>query len=252
MKETLLLSAHGNIGSGKSTLLDAVVALASRRITVIPEPIERWCAPYVHGTVGIGRGKMSMLEAFYEDKSGTAMAFQMYVLLTQRRWFLERSAAVVTPVLLMERGSWESVDPMSQLMFDEGYMTAVEWEVYKDWRREVQSSLGGLVYLRTPPERCITRILKRNRAEEAGMTIEYINKVHGVHERMLQEVQRVNPRLPVLVLDGTRDPVELAAEVVAWTDGLLSTIDGPGPRSDSGGDLRAPARPASGRCPCKP
>jgi len=210
-KMLMLLAAHGNIGSGKSTLLEAVASLAPQRITVIPEPIEKWCAPYVGGR--------SMLEAFYEDKRGTAMAFQMYVMLTQKRWFLESSAGATTPVLLMERGSWEGVDPMSQLMREEGYMTPVEWEVYSDWRREVQSpghsGQRGLVYLRTPPEQCMARIRKRNRAEEASVTPEYLQRVHDVHERMAEDAAARG--LPVLVLDGSKAPRELAAEVVAWT-----------------------------------
>jgi deoxyadenosine/deoxycytidine kinase len=207
----LVLAVHGNIGSGKSTLLHAAQATCGSWLAVIPEPIERWCAPYANG--------VSMLEAFYKDKRRTALAFQMYVLLTQKRWYQEMmrdGTRAQASTVLMERGSWESVDPMSQLMFDEGYMSPVEWAVYKDWRKELRSDLSGLVYLRTAPEQCMGRIKARNRQEETCVDMGYLERVHDVHERMLADLSENHPTVPVLVLDGSKHPKELAAELATW------------------------------------
>jgi deoxyadenosine/deoxycytidine kinase len=212
----MIFAVHGNIGCGKSTLLRS--ASAFENITVVPEPIDKWCSAYADGK--------SMLEAFYEDKRGTALAFQMYVLLTQKRAYAEAiRAAPEKSIVLIERGSWESVDPMSQLMFDEGYMNSIEWALYKDWRDELGDSAkpSGIVYLRTLPDKCALRIRARNRPEEAVVDVEYLHRVHKVHERMLTEAEaEARHQVPVLILDGSRDPVELAAEVVAWATCLQS------------------------------
>jgi deoxyadenosine/deoxycytidine kinase len=220
----MIFAVHGNIGCGKSTLLRA--ASAFENIIVVPEPIDKWCSTYADGK--------SMLEAFYEDKRGTALAFQMYVLLTQKRAYAEAiRAAPEKSIVLMERGAWESVDPMSQLMFDEGYMNSIEWAVYKDWRGELgdSASPSGIVYLRTLPDKCALRIQARNRPEEAVVDVEYLQRVHKVHERMLTEAE-ARHQVPVLILDGSRDPVKLAAEVIAWATCLQSQQSPSSPSSD--------------------
>lgn len=228
-KQMMVFAVHGNIGCGKSTLLRTASASASasvcENVTVVPEPIDKWCSTYADGK--------SMLEAFYEDKRGTALAFQMYVLLTQKRAYAEATrTAPERSIVLMERGAWESVDPMSQLMFDEGYMNSIEWALYKDWRGELcdnanaNSNPSGIVYLRTLPDKCALRIQARNRPEEAEVDMEYLQRVHDVHERMLVDLVD-NHQVPVLVLDGSRDPAELAAEVVDWVTSLKASQSSP-------------------------
>lgn len=73
-----LMTLEGNIGAGKSTLLHAVAALDHADIVVVQEPVDLWCEPSLpDGT--------SMLAAYYSAPAKTAMAFQMYTMLTRAR-----------------------------------------------------------------------------------------------------------------------------------------------------------------------
>lgn len=41
------------------------------------------------------------------------------------------------------------------------------------------------IYLRTTPEVCLQRMHKRGRKEEAGVGLDYLNKIHDLHEKWL-------------------------------------------------------------------
>ena len=61
--------------------------------------------------------------------------------------------------------------------------------------------LAGIVYLKCEPTVCAKRIQKRNRSEECGIPLEYLNLLHAKHEEWLNS--RKDER--VLVLDVSED-----------------------------------------------
>jgi deoxycitidine kinase len=164
-----------------------------------------------------------MLDEFYADKKSMAFAFQMYVLLTQRRAYSRAIASDkgIGDLVVIERGSWMGIDPMSDLMREKGYINDVEWALYEDWRSDVSLPFPhGLVYLRTEPEQCLSRIRVRNRPEETSkesIDIEYLRCIHDAHERMVDRLkQSSSPDICLLVLDGNKDPAEMAREIREW------------------------------------
>ncbi len=64
------------------------------------------------------------------------------------------------------------------------------------------SEPAAVIYLRTPPETCLARLQKRNRSEEVGVSLSYLQSIHGWHEKWLSSETQTRP---VLVLDGERD-----------------------------------------------
>jgi deoxycitidine kinase len=87
-------------------------------------------------------------------------------------------------------------------------MSPLEWEIYKNWFSWLTESRmekpSGFIYLQTDPEMCYERLLKRNRSEEAGVSIDYLKKLHERHEKWLIQKEELYPTLknvPVLVLD---------------------------------------------------
>ena len=86
-------------------------------------------------------------------------------------------------------------------------MTSLEWRLYQEWFNWLIGSYAiipdGFIYLRTDPQVCYERLLKRNRAEEVGVSLEYLELLHQKHEDWLIHKKNVEPYLqniPVLVL----------------------------------------------------
>lgn len=182
-----VVSLCGNIGAGKSTVIDHLGRLcreAGLSATVLPEPVEEWCAPIV------GSSRRSMLGLFYEDMARNAMAFQMYVLLSRTNQI--RRALVDAPpdaLILIERGPWVDLQLMARPSVESGSLSEMDWLVCRRWHDEVLAdllpSLDSAIYIRTKPEECMRRILSRGREAE-NMDLAYVESVHGSHEAFFE------------------------------------------------------------------
>ncbi len=77
----------------------------------------------------------------------------------------------------------------------------MEWEIYTDWfnwlSNEFDVKPDGYIYLKVQPNICLERINKRNRQEESGIPIEYLENIHIKHDNWLLN----DKKIPVLVLD---------------------------------------------------
>lgn len=212
-----IFSLNGNIGSGKSTLLEGIGrALGSRGVSVkvIPEPIDEWCLPVLRG------GTCSMLGAFYEDQQSNAFAFQMYVLCTR----LEQLRAELRDlpedsVVVIERGPWVDCDCMGVAIHRTGGLTEMQWSVYRRWSEMMVRALpelSGLIYLRTTPDQCVTRIQSRGRSTElSGIDLSYLSAIHEAHEQFL----RGESSPPVFLVNSwTGRSGEAASSVADWIE----------------------------------
>lgn len=66
----------------------------------------------------------------------------------------------------------------------------MEISIYDSWFDPVVSSLPGLVpdafiYLRASPDTCHKRMMLRKRAEEGGVSLDYLRDLHEKHESWL-------------------------------------------------------------------
>lgn len=79
----------------------------------------------------------------------------------------------------------------AKLLFQSGNMTELEHELYLkifDSLNELFRTprLHRFIYLRTSPERCLERMKKRGRFEEKGISLDYLKKIHDLHEKWLK------------------------------------------------------------------
>lgn len=73
----------------------------------------------------------------------------------------------------------------------------MEISIYDSWFDPVVSSLPGLIpdgfiYLRASPDTCHKRMKSRKRAEEGGVTLDYLRDLHEKHESWLFPSQSGN------------------------------------------------------------
>jgi deoxyadenosine/deoxycytidine kinase len=166
---------EGNISSGKSVL----IRLLSENINnceIIYEPVSKW----------VGPGKI--LEQYYTDKSRWGYTFQTIA-------FKDRVKSLRTeqkkPIRFIERSVETDYNCFAKMCYEEGYMTDMEWNMYKDWHSWLSDDYSdilkphGIIYLQSSPKTCFERINKRNRNEESNIPLEYLQKVHTKHEKWL-------------------------------------------------------------------
>jgi deoxyadenosine/deoxycytidine kinase len=168
---------EGNIGSGKTTLLEK---LSNKDIfEVIREPVDLWL-----NTKG-SDGK-NLLQEFYEEPNRYAYLFQTIVFKT-RLMSLDKEQE--KPFRFSERSIWTDKYVFGKSCIDSNKMNTLEVNCYNQWFNWLEQKHwkqpDGIIYLRTSPDKCMERMNKRGRNEEASVPIEYLNEIHNYHEDWL-------------------------------------------------------------------
>lgn len=183
-KKRLTFCVEGNISVGKTTFLQRIAneTLELRDLVeVVPEPISKW--------QDVGPDHFNILDAFYAEPQRYAYTFQNYVFVT--RVMQEReSAGGVKPLRLMERSVFSDRMVFVRAVHEANWMNEMEISIYDSWFDPVVSCLPGLIpdgfiYLRASPDTCHKRMKLRRRAEEGGVSLDYLRGLHEKHESWL-------------------------------------------------------------------
>ena len=179
-----MISIEGNIGAGKSFLCDL---LKENDITVSKEPVMDWKF-----------GEINVLEEFYKNPVKYSCIFQTLVLRSR----VEQVRGIGSGVI--ER-SVASDFLFGSLQYTLGNMDDVEYASYLyQYEQAIKDTptIHGYIYIKTPVDVCIARIIKRHRLEESEIPPWYLEKLGEAHDEWLNKLDNV------LVLDGSKD----------WTD----------------------------------
>jgi deoxyadenosine/deoxycytidine kinase len=187
----ILISIEGDIGAGKTTLINKMRTMYPNW-HFIPEPIETWQnLKTVEGD--------NLLELFYKNKDRYSYTFQNCALLSRAlnikltidKWKKDcdiNPALAKHNVFLTERCLETDFHVFAQMLYDDGCMNLVEWDLYKMWYNYVKSQsypLSGIIYVTTPPEICADRIKQRGRKGEDGIPIGYLENLDKYQKRWL-------------------------------------------------------------------
>ncbi|KAK2837248.1 hypothetical protein Q5P01_014460 [Channa striata] len=216
------VSIEGNIAVGKSTFA-RLLQSASPDWEVVAEPVSKW-QNIESGTVkGMSAAPQTtvsnLLQMMYQDPQRWSYTFQTYSCMSRLRTQLQPPPARLlsaqgTPVQVYERSVYSDRYIFALNMFELGCINLTEWAVYQDWHSLLveqfgqQVELEGIIYLRAPPEKCMERLERRGRAEEKGVKLDYLDKLHIQHERWLVEKSTEMhfeklKHIPVLQLDAS-------------------------------------------------
>ncbi|KAJ9145962.1 hypothetical protein P3X46_028287 [Hevea brasiliensis] len=203
-KNRITFCVEGNISVGKTTFLHRIVrdTIELRDLVeVVPEPIDKW--------QDVGPDHFNILDAFYAEPHRYAYTFQNYVFVT--RVMQEReSSGGVKPLRLMERSIFSDRMVFVRAVHEAKWMNEMEISIYDSWFDPVVSVLPGLIpdgfiYLRASPDTCHKRMKLRRRAEEGGVSLDYLRDLHEKHESWLFPFQSGNHG----VLSVSKPPLQL-------------------------------------------
>ncbi|KAM8886253.1 deoxycytidine kinase 2-like [Spinachia spinachia] len=219
------VSIEGNIAVGKSTFARLMQSV-STDWELVAEPVSKWqnidCGTSEGGTDAPAQSTVSnLLQMMYQDPERWSYTFQTYSCMSRLRTQLQPPPARLlrsegTPVQVYERSIYSDRYIFALNMFELGCINSTEWAVYQDWHSLLveqfghQVELEGIIYLRAPPKKCMERLQCRGRAEETGVKLEYLDKLHVQHERWLVEkttelhFEKLK-QIPVLELDASEE-----------------------------------------------
>lgn len=194
-KEQRYFVVEGNIGAGKSTFLRVINSYLNAQM--VYEPHTKWQNVSGH----------NLLEQFYKDTQRWAYTFQTYAFITRIIELEKSSKNTQWPITISERSVYSDRYCFALNCFETGLMNALEWKLYQEWFEWLVDSYtvkpSGFIYLQTDPEVCYERLLKRNRSEETGVSLGYLESLHKKHESWLRHKYDISNYLrdiPVLVL----------------------------------------------------
>lgn len=212
---------EGNIGAGKSTFL-SMLSAATPSLKIVQEPVHNWASE---------RYGQSLLEEFYKKPSRWAFTIETFAMLARSLDHVKSQRhSPKTPVLL-ERSIYSGHYCFALNDKQEGYFNDIEWAIYMQWVEFVLHQQcqppRGFIYLRTSPEVCHQRVIKRNRSGEELVSFAYLKKIHEQHENFLVSKITLDKKLhhvPVLLLDVDeefQDNPEVFAQLVAKTESFI-------------------------------
>ena len=207
---------EGNIGAGKSTLVRILQKYLPKNIVISLEPCDQWQNVDGH----------NLLHEFYKDPIRWGLLFQIYASMTRIRK-QEKDGEFAQLIQIMERSWFSDRYCFAQMLHAAGKIDDLGWAVYGqmwDWYMRNTDMPLGFIYLRVSPELCLQRLKQRNRSEEVGVPLEYLQQLHECHEQLLIEkkIQEKFVNFSVLVLDGS---LNFKDDIVVQTDFVRQILD---------------------------
>lgn len=122
----------------------------------------------------------------------------------------------------MERSLYSARYCFVENLLEKGYLHSSEYFILNEW---FQASLPSapvdlIIYLKSDPDVVFERIKRRARPEEAGITLDYLRKLHQRHEDWLIG-QKFPPPAPVLTIDANTPLEQIVAVYEEKTDVIL-------------------------------
>ncbi len=190
-----IITLDGNIGCYKTSILNYFHKNYKTAIDV--EPVESW---------------NEYLKNIYNTNNST-YNFQIKVWM-DRCWIQEKSNAII----LMERSPYFIKNVFIEKAYEdktineEEYknMIALHKRTDKLWKPE------GYIYLRSNPEQCFNRIKKRAREAEKNIKLEYIKRIHELHEDKYHEAIKNNKNIICIDVE-SKSIADICSEIISST-----------------------------------
>ena len=222
----IIVSIEGNIGSGKSTLLANLRTYYENNSDVIflKEPVDEWeKIKDENGT--------TILEKFYGDQNKYSFPFQMMAYVSRLKVLRDALKGIdrTQPrriVIITERSLYTDKMVFAKMLYDSQKIELINYKIYLNWFDTFSEEfpVNKVVYVKTDPEICHSRIMKRSREGESNIPLEYLENCNNYHNNMLDVNLDDCVCDEQLILDGNVDIYENNDQLEKWINEIEGFI----------------------------
>jgi deoxyadenosine/deoxycytidine kinase len=219
----IIVSIEGNIGSGKSTLLANLRETYKNDANIIflKEPVDEW--EKIKDENGI-----TILEKFYSDQNKYSFPFQMMAYVSRLKVLRDELKNIQfsedkKTIIITERSLYTDKMVFAKMLYDSGKIEYINYQIYLNWFDTFSEEfpVHKIVYVKTCPEKCYSRVHKRSRDGEENIPLDYLINCSKYHNDMLDMSSSECVCNNQLVLDGNIDIYENKKQLENW----ISDID---------------------------
>jgi len=221
-----IISIEGNIGSGKSTLLANLREHFKDNVDIVflKEPVDEWAKiKDKNGT--------TILEKFYADQEKYSFPFQMMAYVSRIKELRntvkeQKKNSSNSFIIITERSLYTDKMVFAKMLYDTGKIEHVNYQIYLNWFDTFSDEfpVHKIVYVKTAPEKCHERILKRSREGEDNIPLSYLKSCSFYHDNMLDKNLTTCVCETQLVLDGNVNIYENTHQVDNWIEEITKFI----------------------------
>ena len=214
-----IVSIEGNIGSGKSTLLSNLRQHYENNSNVVflKEPVDEW------EKIKDENGE-TILKKFYADQEKYSFPFQMMAYVSRIKVLRDTLKTIKTDtddkkiIIITERSLYTDKMVFAKMLYDSKKIEHVNYQIYLNWFDTFSDEfpVNKVVYVKTSPDKCYQRIVKRSRTGEENIPLEYLTSCSIYHDNMLDKENQECVCLDQLILDGNVDIYENENQVNEW------------------------------------
>ena len=219
----IIVSIEGNIGSGKSTLLANLRNnyKEDANIVFLKEPVDEW--EKITDENGV-----TILEKFYADQEKYSFSFQMMAYVSRLKVLRDELKNIKfsedkKTIIITERSLYTDKMVFAKMLYDSGKIEYINYQIYLSWFDTFSEEfpVHKIVYVKTCPEKCYSRVHKRSRDGEENIPLDYLINCSKYHNDMLDMSSSECICNNQIVLDGNIDIYENKKQLENW----ISDID---------------------------
>lgn len=172
-KKQLFVAIAGNIGAGKTTL----TRLLSEKLG--------WRAYYEKVIDN------PYLSDFYDDMNRWSFHLQIFFL--SHRFKSQKEISDWPNSCIQDRSIYEDVEIFAQTLYENGNMSKTDFENYRELFSIMVTYLRKpdlIIYLETPVEQLVERILKRGRDYERTIDPKYLKQLNDAYDHWISRAEK--------------------------------------------------------------
>jgi deoxyadenosine/deoxycytidine kinase len=194
-RSPIIVSIDGNIGAGKTTLFNELKRkfVNKEKFVFLDEPVSVW------QSITDEEGR-NLLELFYEDSKSWSFSLQIAAFISRLAVFKQALDKNPNSILVSERSLNTDRYIFAKMLYEEGKIRNIDYQIYLKWFDifAKEFPVQKIIYVRTDPENCYSRIKQRSRIGEDLISIDYLKLCHSYHEEMINIYEREK----VTIIDG--------------------------------------------------
>ena len=188
-----IITIDGNIGCCKTSILNYFHK--NYKLAIDLEPVDNWT---------------EYLANLY-NTTNSSYDFQIKVWV-DRCWIQEKTSMSV----LMERSPYFIKNVFVRKAFEDKSISETEYDNINKLHKTTDDlwKPNGYIYLRSDPEKCLQRIIKRGRFAEKNIQLEYIQSIHDLHEKNYKAA--LEAKMNIIVIDVENKSIgDICGEILA-------------------------------------